>query len=313
MNKSKWIVGLLVLTLLVGSASAVWAQERAPGQAPGPKQRGPSQPGQPNANPMQAALGHKWATVPGEVTSVEAASFGLNTRRGELSVQVDDKTRFHFPEIEDAGLGDLTAGTKVLVGGMKNEDGSLLAWIVAALPERARLVQGQITAIKGATLTLATRSGDELTLLTDEETRFRLPGVQDPGLDCLSVDDAVSAKVEKQEDGSLYASVIGPSARPRPRQKTVRGQISAIEGNTITLNVGREAEREVTVLTDENTRFRLPGVQDPGLDDLEIEQLIVVNGQRNEDGSLQARVIRARPERPEDVPEGAPQVGPALP
>jgi hypothetical protein len=92
----------------------------------------------------------------------------------------------------------------------------------------------------------------------------------------------------------------------------VRGEISAIEGNTLTLttlnpSTGLKASGEVTVLTDENTHFHLPGVENASIDDLEIGQKIGAVGRWNEDGMLQARIVGTRAGRPNAAP-GKPQL-----
>jgi hypothetical protein len=306
MNKSekKWMIGLLVLGLLLCAAGVVWAQESGP-KDQGPWQGNPNAPQNIQAGLIQAALGPNWTIVVGQVTAVEAEGFQLQTPRGEWTVQVDAKTRYHFPDVEATDLDDLAPEGKVFVGGMKNEDGSLLAWIVGAFPERpqrGRVVTGQITAIEGTTLMLALRSGHELSVLTDENTHFS-------GLDELSVDDVVAVKVVRQQDDSLYAQAISPA------RAQVGGKISAIESDTFTLTVCRRGEvQDVTVLTDENTCFRLPNVEDAGVDDLEIGQTIGVSGTWNGDGSLRANFVGARPGRSGDDQGAAPpRPEPALP
>ncbi|MGD9100828.1 MAG: DUF5666 domain-containing protein [Anaerolineae bacterium] len=307
------MIGSLVLGLLLCAAGAVWAQESGPrDQGPWqdnpntqvPRQGNPNAPQNTQAGLIRAALGPNWTTVAGQVAAIEATGFQLQTPRGEWTVQVDAKTRYHFPDVESPDLDDLTPESEVFVGGMQNEDGSLLAWIVGMFPERpqrGRLVTGQITAIGGATLTLALRSGHELSVLTDENTHFS-------GLDELSADDIVAVKVVRQRDDSLYAQAISPA------RAQVGGRISAIEGDAFTLTVCRRGEvQDVTVLTDENTRFRLPGDEDAGLDDLEIGQTIGVAGTWNGDGSLQANFVGTRPGRSGDDQGVAPRPEPALP
>jgi hypothetical protein len=351
------------------------------------------------ARAVKAVLKQARGMVRGEVTAVQADGFTLDTQRGELSVQVDDQTRFRLPGVEDPGLtcpggqcqgNDLSVGDKVVVGGARNEYGSLLARIVGIIPERPQrgwlvgqvtavegdtltltlpsgeekslltdentqflvpglneatiadlnvgdtigaqgqqpanedempyaavvavlrdsegrqvALWGELTAINGTTLTVKTKSGEEVQLLTDENTQFLIPGVGEASLDDLSVGDTVGAQVVEQEDGTLYASAVGSErGRSRPRQGAVRGEISASEGNTLILTTPKG---EVTVLTDENTRFYLPGVEDASTDDLEIGQKIGAVGRWNEDGSLQARLVGTRTRR-SNSPVSAPQL-----
>ncbi len=329
------------------------------------------------ARAVRVTVGGKRALVRGRVTAVEADRFSLETARGELMVQVDEETQYRFPGVKEPGLGDVEAGAHLAVGGTLNEDGSLQARLVGALPERAQRgrVMGVLKSIEGATLTLILKGGREISLGTDENTRFLVPGLAEASLDDLQVGDSVAAQgikpedegelpyaevvavvrdiggqgravrgelvavegaslsvklkseeeiqlltdettqflvpgsltpgiedlklgqplgaqVIRREDGTLYASAVGgKNPRPQGRRAALRGRIEAVEGQTLTL---KTAKGPVSVLVDADTRFRLPGVEDPGLADLEVGQGIGVVGRWTEDGGLQAKIIGAR-------------------
>lgn len=360
---TKVLVGLLVVGLLLGTTSVAWAEPAAPANRRLPRR----------------------FVLRGEVTAIEGTTLTVETHRGEVSVLTDDETRFRIPGSDEPGLDDLAKGARVLVGGLRTEEGDLLARIVARLPlppSRRRVVgqiaaadgeeltltlrsgheislvtdektrflvpgvpeatladlnvgdtvaaqgsrsqedeppyaavvvvlrdaeghpaalRGELTAINGSTLTVKLGSGDEVRLQTDGHTRFMLRGVPDATLADLNVGDIIGAQVTEGEDGALYASAIGRGqVRLRPRRGIVRGRISAVEGDTITLSTRRG---RVIVRTDEHTRFRLPGIEEPGIDDLEAGQMAGAAGRWNEDGSFQARIVGARTGR-SDMPVG---------
>lgn len=342
------------------------------------------------ARAIRVVVGEKRVLIRGEVSAVEADGFDLNTPRGELTVRVDGETQYRFPGVEEPGLDDVEVGARLAVGGSLNEDGSLQAKLVGALPERTRrgrvmgviesiegtiltlilqgdreislrtdentrflapglteasiddlqvgdvvaaqgsrpeeenevpyaavvavtrdiqgqgrAVRGELVAVEGASLTVRLPSGDEVQLLTDENTQFLMPGVEESSIEDLKVGQPLGAQVVRREDGSLYASAVGGgNPRPQGRRAALRGQIEAIAGQTITLKTPRG---QVSVLVDENTRFRLPGVENPSLADLEVGQGVGVVGRWTEDGGLQAQIIGARA-RPAETPTGAPRL-----
>ncbi len=328
---------------------------------------------------IRALLGRRRALVYGQVMTVNADGFLLSTRRGELAIQVDRDTRFRAPAVEEPGLDDLSAGTRVLVGGIRNAQGGLLAKLVGIMPERPQrgrvigqvanvegtsltltlrsdkeidlltdentrfvipgvaeptltdlevgdtvgvqgpkpeegeipyaavvvllrdaqgqwnALRGELTAVEGATLTVQLGSGDEIQLMTDEATQFFIEGSEERTLDDLQVGEIIGAHVMEREDGTLYASAIGTDrARRGPRWGAVRGEISAIDGEAITLVTRRG---EIIVLTDEHTRFIQPGIKDPGVDNLEVGQMIGAAGRWTVDGDLQARIVGTPPGR----------------
>jgi hypothetical protein len=164
------------------------------------------------------------------------------------------------------------------------EDGSL-----AVVPQRLRRVsvRGEVTAVGDSFLKLRTPDQDELLVLITDKTLFRIPGDDDPGLEDIAVGDKVGVIGYRNKDGNLVAK--GVAKLPKNVQRhIVRGEVTAIEGRSLRVSTGAGS---VTVHTDENTRFRIPGVNDPGLDDIAVGDHIVAAGRWNKDGSLQALLI----------------------
>jgi hypothetical protein len=102
----------------------------------------------------------------------------------------------------------------------------------------------------------------------------------------------------------LLSTSVAWAGEPDPgiggvrRRPVLRGEVTAIDGTTLSVKTPRG---EVTVLTDEHTRFRLPGVEDPGVDDLEIGEIIGAAG----DSPLHRRASPSYPNPPRGRPAPA--------
>lgn len=83
----------------------------------------------------------------------------------------------------------------------------MLAKLIAVRP-KVRF-RGEVLAKNGATLTVATDRGN-VDVLTDANTRYRVPGVETPTLDDVHVGDTVAViAVSQGAGGGLLATGIG--------------------------------------------------------------------------------------------------------
>ena len=101
------------------------------------------------------------------------------------------------------------------------------------------------------------------------------------------------ASSDKDREGNLVARGVGKLPQKVQRQ-VIWEEVTDVEGTTLQVNT---ADGPVTIHTDENTHFRIPGDDDPSLDDIAAGDWIAATGRWNADGSLQARVI-GKPRRP---------------
>jgi hypothetical protein len=238
--------------------------------------------------------------VRGELTAIEGDTLvivapGRDADEGKR-VRTTDETRFRVPGVEDATLADLKVGDRIAALGSKDESGDFVARIVAVVPRRPRriVVRGEVTAVDEGSFALDTPHRDEVTVIITDETRFRIPGDADPGLDDIAVGDRVGVIGRKDRDGNLVARGVGKLPK-EVRRQVIWGEVTDVEGTTLQVNT---VDGSVTVHTDENTRFRIPGDDDPGLDDIAVGDWIGAAGRWNADGSLQARVV-GKPRRPD--------------
>lgn len=197
--KKKWWIGLLTLSLLLGSASVVWAEPSTPSIRRAP---------------------HRPALL-GKVTAIDGTTLSVTVRRGAAAVLTDEATRFRVPNTEHATLADVQIGDRVAVWGKRENRRLLLARLILVIPERATILRGKVTAIDGDGFRLQTRQGEQI-VRVDDETRFRLPGVEDPGLDDLFEGAKALIAGIKNQDESVLARIVG--VRPA-RPSSLRGEL----------------------------------------------------------------------------------------
>ena len=259
------------------------------------------------AGMLLAMTGTAWAQEPagrealrGRVVAIEGSVLTVNTAwGGERRVIIGDETRLVFPGVREPSIEDIEVGHYVGAWGEIDEDGDLLARVVvvvpAALARRGYAVQGHVAGIDGRVLTVETPRGERM-VITEEETRFIIPGVEGPGIDDVSVGDPLLALGRPDEEGNVMARVVAVVTPGQVRRHTVRGVITALEGDTIGLLTGRG---DVRVLTDDETVFRIPGVEDPRIDDLNVRDLVLAVGTWHaEDGVFSARAVTLIPRWP---------------
>jgi RNase P/RNase MRP subunit p29 len=230
--------------------------------------------------------------VQGTVSDIEDPTLVLDTLQGEKQVTTDEAI-FWAPDVETPSLADVQVGDQMVALGRTDEDGNLAARLVAiasAEELREHAVRGRVTAVEGQTLIITTREGDK-EVVTTSETYFHIPNVEEPGLEDIEVGRIITALGQKNDDGTFTGQIVAV-VRARPRRKIivrrnmVRGDVTAIGDMTLTVET-RQGEKPILIL--EDTRFRIPGVEDPSLEYIKEGDRIIVLGCRNEDGD--ARVV----------------------
>lgn len=224
--------------------------------------------------------------IRGTIAALDAPAITVDTDEGQVQVLTDDRTRYRIPEVEQPSYKDLAVGDRVIIGALAQSDGTLLARVVAVAPETVRL-DGNVTQIAGNNLKIANPEG-ELLIHTDEHTRFRVPGVENPTLADIRVGDHIHGVAVKKGEGSLWGRLIAVVYEHK-----FHGQVVAIDGNAVTVNT---LEGPMTVGTDANTRFKVPGLENPTLADVKVGDLVFVVAFGQEDGSILAKLIAVRPE-----------------
>ncbi len=225
----------------------------------------------------------------GEVLAVEGDTFTIRTARDrqpgrQLTVQTDETTEFHVPGVDNASIADLQIGDRIAGSGQPGGRTTL----VVVLPEQVARLAGEVVAVDDAALELDTPGGT-VSALTGVETILRIPGVEEPTVDDIEVGDHATATGVWVDEATFDA--IGVNARGGHREGqrcAVRGRVIRVESDQLVLGT---LHGPVTVLVGDETQYRVPGVDDPGLDDVTPGAVINVRGMWNEDGALQATSV----------------------
>jgi hypothetical protein len=237
------------------------------------------------AHVVAARAGSRRGRLRGEVLAVEGDTFTLRTARDrELTVLTDETTEFRVPGVEDPTIVDLEVGDKVAGEGVIEQDGTARATLVAVLPEQVARLAGEVAAIERTTLVLNTPGG-QVDVLTDADTVLRIPGVEDPSLEDIKVGDKISAVGTWEDETTFHAIGVAVGGRREGQRGVVRGRVVSVGDDSLVVGSPRGP---VTVLVDGETQFRVPGVEEPGLDDVETGALVAVRGTWNEGGTLRA-------------------------
>ncbi|HMQ56681.1 MAG TPA: DUF5666 domain-containing protein [Anaerolineae bacterium] len=143
----------------------------------------------------------------GEVTAVSSSSLTILTPNDEsLTVKFTDKTEVRLVESgSDGSLSDIDVGDQVRVHGLRNDDGTIEARMIAVEPEGDRL-GGRGTEIDGTTITVETRDGEATLTVSDSTTYRDRDGAA--SLADITEDSFVMAFGELDDDGSLSARLV---------------------------------------------------------------------------------------------------------
>ncbi len=228
--------------------------------------------------------------VIGSIQQVTGTGFDLLTLQGESqNFTMDDSTRFVGGL---AGQEDLALDLRVVVLASQQEDGTLLAKMVAANPDgpvQLARTTGKVIDVGADSFTLFTRGQEEQTFTISTDTRFvsrgnALAGLADveKGMALVVLTDredadleAPTAKVVTYMDGKLLS------------QARARGEVQSVGSNTLTLT-GLDGET-LTFSLDEATRVRGRGIN--SLDQVEVGMKALVFYQQTDEDTLAAQGI----------------------
>ena len=219
----------------------------------------------------------------GTIQTLNNSGFTLLLKKhagtGTVTVNVSSSTKIREAQIS-ISLSDLQVGEGVAVFGDKGSNSALNARLV-----QVRLVGGQVTAIKGNTITLGRGlKGKEISVTTSAATKYYLAG-QPVAASQLQIGDTVGVAGAVSSKASVTASAIFI------REPHVAGQVTSVSGNTITLQTRGGVTWTVTV--DSNTKY-LKGGQPASLSDVQKGSLIAATGAKSGDNALTASVVRIR-------------------
>jgi hypothetical protein len=151
---------------------------------------------------------------------------------------------------------------------------------------RVAFVYGVVSTIDRGSLTLAAPVGS-VTAIVDANTRFLFPDQEGVGLDDLSAGDTVGAAGWWGENERVFHA-YGVAKLEAGRVFHLPGRLSGLVDNVLTVETNRGS---ATVQVNDQTVYRLNGIEEPGRQDLEVGTSVFVEGTLNQDGSLLAQLI----------------------
>ncbi|MEJ2749672.1 MAG: DUF5666 domain-containing protein, partial [Anaerolineae bacterium] len=135
--------------------------------------------------------------------------------------------------------------------------------------------------------------GEAVTILVNDDTRYRIPGSENPDFADLSVGDEVAIVGQPGEDNTFTARVVAVVPENRPHGRPVAGEITAINGAEISLK--RLNGRTLTVITTPETIFRIGPDNEAALSDFASGDRVAVFGTRGEaEGTILATHVMKR-------------------
>jgi hypothetical protein len=139
-----------------------------------------------------------------------------------------------------------------------------------------------IASIRGSSLSLKTADGWTRTITPTSTTTITKAGATITVAD-LAVGDQVAFSQTRQTDGTYTIDAI------RVILPSVGGQVTAIDGNTIT--VTQRDGTTATIHVDGTTTYQVDGVTTAKLSDIKVGDFVVAQGTLRTDGSLDASMV----------------------
>ncbi len=290
--KTRWVLllGVLVGTLTMGGLGvekAAFAQS----DVPPPRSRHKEDKAIPPRRDDR-----RDSRIYGVIEAVEGSSLELTTPIGPVTAVTDVNSRFHVPSVTEAGLNDLAVGDVVGAAGWwdDQENGLFHAQGVARLEaDHVLPLAGELSDVRPAALTVETERGPAAVLLTDESV-YHIRGTGEAGQDDLAAGMRVIIRGRLDVDGALMAHTITAfEAKPRPAR--LRGRVEALAENGLTIRAA--GGRQLQILTDETTEFRVPGIAAPSLANLQVNDQVVCEGVMVEAGTGRASLVMVLPDQ----------------
>ena len=251
----------------------------------------------------------------GIVQALDGNSLVLNTPVGPLEATVGDDTSILSISEAEGTLEDLTSGLRVTLTGERNEEGLLEATAVRVVPEGLQIPQrgqfaGQLE--PGVLVGLAALSPEERRALALQAS-LMAAGARASG----------SVTVESPEEGgeapagppsgaltipgrSRTFSFTDPSQDGGAVASSLTGILESVADGVLELTTPRGPVRASIT---EDTAITIFSETDGALDDLTSGVQVLISGQPNEAGNLQATSITVIPESLA-IPAGSPFGGP---
>ncbi len=201
----------------------------------------------------------------GDIVQIDGTDITIQNPGRQVLIHVDAQTRLRVPGVDEPTLSDLKAGDHIHGFAVEHADGSLWGRLLMVVDEYK--LRGVVASIKGNAITVE-QIGETLTVVSDEHTRFRVPGVESPTLADVQVGDLVGLLAFGRPDGTILAKAVNVL-----RGITVRGEVTSNDNATLTIAT---VKGSLVLVTDADTLYDVPGVENPSLSDLQLGDRVAV-------------------------------------
>jgi len=291
------IVGLTIATLALVAGGVVWAAESgAPTQLPGPQAQGVVEDKGAEAATLDRLSD---SIVHGTVTAIRGDEALIKTDAGmSATLIVSDTTVQWVPGQPPARTAELAIGDPVLAFGRPvsraENQKAIVAHVILIVADEdlpKYLIRGQVIVATQKTIVVDTGQRERaITVLP--RTRFWSPGRPSAPRD-VRPGDTVIALGQPNEMGQWIAGAVVVPGAGQVAGHALAGKVTAIDLDAGMLTVQTGQRGEVSVVTADETRYRIPDINEATLANIKIGDRILTTG-RLEEGSqtrFLARVI----------------------
>lgn len=171
-----------------------------------------------------------------------------------------------------------------------------VAYADSETPEGRRRLAGEVVAVdeENGVFTLKEKSGEEVRVKVDDETRFRSPGGEIQGLGDLEAGMRALVFAVEGEDGGLLARVViaAQAGAERPLYRAA-GEIIGLDPQAGTIELEKRDGSKITVATGERTKYRSRDGQVQSFDDLKVGMVALLRVLEREDDLDLALLVAA--------------------
>ena len=218
------------------------------------------------------------------VTAVNGSSITLLTDDGwTRTITVTSSTEVTKGGQEIA-VSDIDVGDSVRFRQERNDDGT---YTVTAIAVVVPTIVGTVDDVTSTGFTVRTRDGSVWTITIDGDTAYTF-GADDGSKADVVAGAQVRVQGESSGNNALDATSVHVAA------DRVLGRVTAKSSDSITVET-RDGSR--TIHVDGDTTYQVRGVDDPGIDDIDVGDTIIAGGRARDDGSLDASAVGAGPGR----------------
>lgn len=283
--KKHWTWLLILVALSLVFAVPALAVPPAPGNKGSGAEMGLQQRA---GRALSATFQQRSARVMGTVLSIEGDTLVVENEQGTVNVLTDIFTRFVIPGVESPGIAAVEVGNYIVAQGQRRGE-SFHANTVLVRPRKPRRLGGEVTAVGADSFTLVTEE-ETVTVLVDDQTRFRFPGVEEPGLGDVVVGEKLLVIGQPTDEGDVLATLV---IRSRPRVGEITGEVTTV--GSASLTVERHGGDAVTFTVNEETVFLVPEIAEPTLADVHEGDTVRVRAQLEDETPVALRVIVVPP------------------